>query len=98
MPYEIIKASPKCYEVINIQTGRVHSRCTTLEKAKKQVHLLYGIDHGFIPTGIGGYAPMRKKIRRRGRPKVLTYPRGAHRRGGCGCGCAGCSYGVRNYY
>lgn len=51
MPYKIYKRGRGCYEVVNTDTGRIHSKCTTLERAKKQVHLLYGVEHGFIPTG-----------------------------------------------
>ena len=50
MPYRISKINNKnCWNVINVDTGKVHSKCTTLENAKKQVRLLNAIDHGFIP-------------------------------------------------
>ena len=48
MPY-IIRKKKNCYTVKNKKTKRVHSYCTTLVKAKKQVRLLNAIDHGFIP-------------------------------------------------
>ena len=45
MPFEIKKIRNKnCWKVINLDTGKVHSKCTTLENAKKQVRLLYGLE------------------------------------------------------
>ncbi len=38
-----------CYRVINAHTGQIHARCTSLEKATRQVRLLHAIDHGFVP-------------------------------------------------
>lgn len=46
MPYHIQKHSDNSYSVINVENGRVHSAHTTLLKAKAQVRLLYGIEHG----------------------------------------------------
>lgn len=46
MVYEILHSSPRCWTVVNKQTGRVHSKCTTEEKAKSQMKLLYGIESG----------------------------------------------------
>jgi hypothetical protein len=43
MPYTIIKIG-KLYKVINSQTGKVHSKGTTKEKAEKQITLLHMID------------------------------------------------------
>ena len=51
MPYTIRKLrNSSCYSVKNSDTGRYHSKCTTLKKAKSQVRLLYGIDNGWKPT------------------------------------------------
>ena len=44
MPYEI-KKNGNSYEVINRDTGKVHAKHTTLEKAKAQVRLLHMTDH-----------------------------------------------------
>jgi len=44
MPYKINKIG-KCYQVINKDTNAIHSKCTTLDKAKKQIKLLYMIDN-----------------------------------------------------
>ena len=49
MPIVINKRSNKCYEVRNIVSNKIHAKCTTLEKAKKQMRLLEAIYHGFIP-------------------------------------------------
>lgn len=51
MPYVIRKKSnQKCYTVKNKKTKKIHSKCTTLEKAKKQVRLLNAIEKGYQPT------------------------------------------------
>ena len=48
MPYTIIPVSSRRgniqYAVINSITGKVHSKGTTLEKAKAQVRLLYAAE------------------------------------------------------
>ena len=41
MPYEIKQISPRKYQVINMLTGKVHSKGTTLKKAKQQVNILH---------------------------------------------------------
>ena len=54
MPYEIIRHG-KCYSVVNTETNKLHSRCSTLKNAKKQERLLRAIENGFVPKkrGIG---------------------------------------------
>jgi hypothetical protein len=50
MPYAIRKVrNIECYTVKNIESGKIHSKCTTLEKAKKQLKLLNAIDNGWRP-------------------------------------------------
>lgn len=49
MPYSLKRISTRKWKVVNVRTGRVHSR-TTLKKAKRQLRLLNAIEHGFIPT------------------------------------------------
>ena len=51
MPYHITRHGDGSYTVRNVETGRVLSKHTTLEKAEAQVRLLQAIDHGFKPTG-----------------------------------------------
>ena len=51
MPYHITRHGDGSYSVMNVENGRVHSKHTTLEKAKAQVRLLQAVDHGFKPTG-----------------------------------------------
>jgi hypothetical protein len=51
MPYSIHHNSPKCWEVVNTETGKVHAKCTTKKRAEAQLHLLEGVDHGWRPTG-----------------------------------------------
>ena len=46
MPYELKKISPKCWQVVNKDTGVVHSKCTTKAKAEAQMRLLYGVESG----------------------------------------------------
>ncbi len=50
MPYIIRKVrNMECYAVKNIENGKIHSKCTTLEKAKKQLRLLNAIHTGWKP-------------------------------------------------
>jgi len=44
MPYYIKKNSPKSFQVINISTGKIHSKDTSLKKAQAQVRLLDDLD------------------------------------------------------
>lgn len=48
MPYKIKEKGTK-YQVMNIESGKVHSKGTTKGKAEKQVRLLRAIEHGFKP-------------------------------------------------
>ena len=50
MPYESRKVSPRCWEVINTETGRVHSKCTSKAKAESQLRLLRGVKSGWKPS------------------------------------------------
>ena len=46
MPYTIRKVPrKKCYRVKNMKTRRVHAKCTSKSKAKKEVRLLRAIDN-----------------------------------------------------
>ena len=48
MPYIIRKVRGyECYMVINEENGKIHSKCTTREKAKSQIRLLNAIEHGW---------------------------------------------------
>ena len=52
MPYTIRKVSNKnCYKVMNRKTKRVFAKCTTKEKAKKQLRLLNAVEYNknFVP-------------------------------------------------
>ena len=41
MPWKIKKVRNKsCYAVVNIETGEIRAKCTTKEKAQKQLNLL----------------------------------------------------------
>ena len=52
MPYTIRKVRNKnCFEVKNKITGRVYAKCTTKDKANKQLRLLNAVEHGWRPTG-----------------------------------------------
>ena len=47
MPYSIRKVHGKnCYLV---ESRKIHSKCTSIEKAKRQVRLLQAIEHGYSP-------------------------------------------------
>ena len=43
MPFSIVKKK-NCYSVIGRDNKKVYSKCTTLDKAKKQIKLVYMID------------------------------------------------------
>ena len=54
MPYGMRKLSNKnCYKVFNKVTKKVFSKCSSLEKAKKQMRLLKAIHYNkkFVPYG-----------------------------------------------
>ena len=54
MPYSIRKVPKKnCYKLMNRNTKRVFSKCTTKENAKKQFKLLTAIKYNpnFVPRG-----------------------------------------------
>lgn len=56
MPYEIQHPTPRCWQVVNTDTGKVHSKCTTKTKAQAQMRLLYGVESGkWKPTPGGSY-------------------------------------------
>jgi hypothetical protein len=44
MPYKILQEDGH-YKVINSQTGKIHSKHTTKEKAEAQIRLLQSLDH-----------------------------------------------------
>lgn len=51
MPIKVRKVRGKsCFQVKDMKTGKVHSKCTTKSKAEAQAKLIRAIDHGFIPT------------------------------------------------
>ena len=66
MPYSVRKVRGKgCYSVKNVETGRVHAKCTTLTKAKRQERLLRAIDHGFVTSSPRRRAASSPKGRKR---------------------------------
>lgn len=65
MPFIIRKVrNQNCYEVKNKNTGKVHAKCTTKDKANKQIRLLNAIEYG-------GWKPTGKKSRSRSRSRQL---------------------------
>jgi hypothetical protein len=48
MPYELIKISPRRYQVINSETGVVHAKYSTLKNAKAQIRLLDSLEGGAL--------------------------------------------------
>lgn len=68
MPYTVRKVPRKpCYKVMNKKTKRVFAKCTTMEKAQKQMRLLRAIENS---------ASFRAKIKRpiRGRKTIKIRP------------------------
>jgi hypothetical protein len=55
MPYVLRKMpNQDCYRVYNRKTKRVFAKCSTLERAKKQIRLLNAIEYGnFVPRRRG---------------------------------------------
>lgn len=51
MPYEILHPSPRCWTVVNTDTGAIHAKCSTKKNAQSQMRLLYAIEKGWKPTG-----------------------------------------------
>lgn len=51
MPYRIESAGGGRYRVVNAETRAVKARRTTRARARRQVNLLRGREHGFEPTG-----------------------------------------------
>lgn len=45
MPYAVKKVAPGCWMVYNKYTGKVFSKCATMENAKRQINLLHMIEH-----------------------------------------------------
>lgn len=41
------QVSPRCWEVVNTETGKLHSKCSTEAKAKAQLRLLRGVEAGW---------------------------------------------------
>ena len=50
MPYAIRKKTGGKCSVVNKDTGKVHAKATSATKAKKQLNLLRGVEHGWKPT------------------------------------------------
>ncbi len=54
MPYKIEKVRNRdCYKVVTSagpHKGRIHSVCTSKDKAEKQVRLLNAVKHGWKPS------------------------------------------------
>ena len=50
MPYKILSNPDGTKRLINAQTGRVVAKRTTLQRAKRQLRLLQGVEHGWTPT------------------------------------------------
>lgn len=54
MPYEIRRKGSR-YQVVNKETGKVHST-TTKANAERQLRLLQGVERGWEPTGDSTYS------------------------------------------
>lgn len=46
MPYELKQKTPKCWEVVNTETGKIHAKCATKKNAEAQLRLLRGVESG----------------------------------------------------
>jgi len=60
MPYKIRKLpNREEYRVYNSETKEIKAYGTTLEKAKRMIRLLYGVEHGWTPSS----SSMNKKTK-----------------------------------
>lgn len=50
MPYQLVQKSPRCFSVVNTETGTEHSKCSSKKKAQAQMRLLYGVETGWKPS------------------------------------------------
>ncbi len=57
MPYGTKSVGKGTVKVVNTETGKVHAKATTPAKAKRQMNLMRGVEHGWQPTG----KPAKKK-------------------------------------
>lgn len=48
MPYDLVKISPRKYQVINTDTGEIHAKHSTLKNAKAQIRLLNSLKGGAL--------------------------------------------------
>ena len=48
MPYDLVKVSPRKYQVINADTGEIHAKHSTLKNAKAQIRLLNSLKGGAL--------------------------------------------------
>jgi hypothetical protein len=66
MPYTIRKVRNKnCYQLKNSITGKVFSKCTSIESAKKQLRLLNAVEHGWKPNKSKTKKSKRKSLRKK---------------------------------
>jgi hypothetical protein len=78
MPIKIRKVRNKeCWMVYNAQTGKIHSKCTSLAKAKAQKRLLDSLEMrgGMLPNNpneIINFAQWVANNRQRGNPNLLA--------------------------
>lgn len=50
MPYSIRKTDNK-FKVVNTATGKTKGTHPSRTSAQKQINLLRGVEHGWVPTG-----------------------------------------------
>ena len=51
MPLQIIKIARGKYQVVNLDTGKIHAHSTSLKKAERQVHLINSLEgDGILDT------------------------------------------------
>jgi len=51
MPYTLRRKKDGKWQVVNKETGEVHAKGTTHEKAQRQMNLMMATEHGWKPTG-----------------------------------------------
>ena len=72
MPYQINQISPRKFEVVNIETGTIHSKGTTKKKAEAQLRLLDNLEKKIMKPTKGKGIPFSRP--RRVAPAPIAVP------------------------
>jgi len=77
MPYQINQISPRKFEVVNIETGTIHSKGTTKKKAEAQLRLLDNLEKKIMKPTKGKGIPFSRPRRVAPAPVAIPVPANA---------------------